>query len=306
MRRTAALSLLLALCLAPLAAAPAAAEQGSAGASPIDLYPPEHPETRELIALVGDAAALVAEKGVAGACAEFRKEGSRWFEGERYVFVNDLEGTSLCHPAKPSLEGRNVLDLRDPHGRPVVRAFLAELERGDDGWVHYLWPVPGENTTFYWKTTYVRRVEGPDGKAYMVGSGRYQMPMERFFIVEQVDDAAALIERQGEAAFATLRDRASGFRFYDSYVFVMDSSGVHLVNAAFPENEGKNLLDLADENGKVIGREMLAVLADHDAGWVEYMWPRPGDVPATRKASYVRKVTLDGQMLVVGAGYYLD
>ena len=84
------------------------------------------------------------------------------------------------------------------------------------------------------------------------------------------------------------------------------ATGVHLVNAAFPENEGKNLLDLQDANGKVIGREMLAVLADHDSGWVDYMWPRPGDKPASQKSSYVRKVTLGDKTLVVGAGYYLD
>jgi signal transduction histidine kinase len=153
----------------------------------------------------------------------------------------------------------------------------------------------------------VRRVEGPDGVSYVVGSGGYQMPMERLYVVDQVDDAAALLEREGEAAFEALRDKAGGFRFYDSYVFVMDERGVHLVNAGFPEHEGKNLLDLADENGKVIGREMLAVLADADFGWVDYMWPRPGDSPASQKSSYVRKATLpDGRTVIVGAGLYVD
>jgi signal transduction histidine kinase len=133
------------------------------------------------------------------------------------------------------------------------------------------------------------------------------MPLVRLSVVDLVAAAAALLEREGEAAFEALRDKAGGFRFYDSYVFVMDERGVHLVNAGFPEHEGKNLLDLADENGKVIGREMLAVLADADFGWVDYMWPRPGDSPASQKSSYVRKATLpDGRTVIVGAGLYVD
>ncbi len=303
MRRPAVAPLpILALAVSILASTAGTGRAESAA----DRYPPEHQATRDLIALVDAAAALVAEKGADAACAAFREEGSRWRQGERYVFTIDLEGNALCNPAKPNLEGHSVLDLRDPYGKPIIRNFLRDVA-GDrrDGWEHYLWPVPGQNT-FYWKTSYVRRVATPGGGEVVVGSGDYQMAMERFFIVDKVDQAAELIEKKGEAAFDELRAKSGGFRFYDSYVFVMDSSGVHLVNAAFPENEGKNLLDLQDANGKVIGREMLAVLADHDSGWVDYMWPRPGDKPASHKSSYVRKVTLGDKVLVVGAGLYTD
>ena len=290
-----------AACAATLLAfalAPAAFAEG---------YPPEHAETRALISLVDAAAALVAEKGPEGACTAFHEQGSRWLHDETYVFILDLEGLALCHPGRPSLEGKGQIDLRDPHGRPIVRNFIRDLGQSDTGWEHYLWPRPGGGNNFFWKTSYVRRAVGPDGVASIVGSGGYQMPMERIYVVDQVDDAAALLERDGEAAFEALRDKAGGFRFYDSYVFVMATSGVHLVNAGFPEHEGKNLLDLADENGKVIGREMLAVLANADSGWVDYMWPRPGDDPASRKSSYVRKATLpDGRTVIVGAGLYLD
>lgn len=294
---------ILALALLAAAALPGAA----AGAADQGGYPLEHPEARELVALVDDAAALVTENGPEAACRTFHEEGSRWFHDETYVFILDMEGQALCHPAKPSLEGRGLIDLRDPHGRPIVRNFIRDLEDSESGWEHYLWPRPGGGTNFFWKTSYVRRAVGPRGVSYVVGSGGYQMPMERLFVVEQVDDAVALLERDGEAAFPVLRDKAGGFRFYDSYVFVMDEHGVHLVNAAFPEHEGNNLLDLTDENGKVIGREMLAALENADSGWVDYMWPRPGDEPASRKSSYVRKAHLpDGRTVIVGAGLYLD
>jgi len=272
----------------------------------VDRYPPEHKETKELIALVEDAGNLIAERGVHDACAHFHQEESRWLDAEHYVFIIDLEGKAICHPTRPQLEGRTVMELRDPNGKPIIRNFLREIEGGDeDGWVHYQWPRPAGGT-FYWKTSYVRRVEAPDGETYVVGSGLYQMRMERFFVVEQVDDAADLIETLGELAFDTLRDEARGYRFYDAYVFVMDAEGVQHVNAGFPENEGQNLLDLRDPDGKVIGREILALLENHDSGWIDYLWPRPGDTRPVRKSAYVRKANVDGRMMVVGAGMYPD
>lgn len=301
-RRTSVLrpsALLVALCALAMPALPLAA-----GEPP----PPEHAETKRLMAMVGDAAALVSEQGAEAACEQFHQQGSRWFHDDVYVFINDLDGNSLCHPAKPSLEGRALLDLRDPHGKPIVESFNREVADDGEGWVHYLWPPPGGGLNFFWKTSYVRKATTPDGAGVVVGSGLYRMPMERMFVVEQVDDAVELIEAKGEAAFPELRDKASGFRFYDSYVFVMDAaSGVHLVNAGFPEREGTVMIDFVDENGKVIGREMLAQLETADSGWVDYMWPRPGDERAQQKSAYVRKVRLeDGRDLVVGAGIYVD
>lgn len=286
--------------LAALLAVPA----GVVRAAP---YEPEHEATRALISLVDDAAALVAEQGPEAACEGFRQTGSRWFHDETYVFILDMQGNALCHPGRPSLEGRGLIDLRDPHGKPIVQSFIRELDRAESGWAHYLWPRPGGGNNFFWKTSYVRRAVGPGGTAYIVGSGGYQMPMERLYVVEQVDDAVELLERDGEAAFPVLRDPASGFKFYDSYVFVMAESGIHLVNAGFPEHEGENMLDVQDSDGKVIGREILAVLAEKDAGWVDYTWPRPGDSPSSKKSSYVRRATLpDGRKVVVGAGLYVD
>ena len=81
------------LCLLLAAAAEAASE----------LPPPEYDETRELIALVEGAADLVATRGIEAACAEFRESGSEWFQGETYVFVFDMEGSAVCHPARPNV-----------------------------------------------------------------------------------------------------------------------------------------------------------------------------------------------------------
>ena len=264
---------------------------------------PKYAETRELMTLVREAADLVESEGVEAACEEFRVAGSRWFQDDSYVFVLSMDAEGLCHPARPSLEGRNLMELRDPKGRPIAGLFLRELESADQGWVHYLWPRPDERV-FYWKTSHVRRAKEPGGRELMVASGRYQMQMEPFFVVEQVEDAIQLIRERGTGeAFAALRDESSGFLFYNAYVFVLDENGTLLVNNAFPENEGKDMTDLADADGKRFVREMLAVPAG-ESTWIDYKWPRPGDTWPSAKSSFVRNVEIDGQRLLVGSGVY--
>jgi signal transduction histidine kinase len=266
---------------------------------------PKYEATRELMATVRDAAELVTAEGLDAACARFRVKDSRWYQGDDYVFVLAMDGEALCHPARPSLEGRNLMDLHDPRGRPIAVLMLRELETADVGWVHYLWPRPDERI-FEWKTTHVRRALDPGGRELMIASGRYQMEMEPFFVAEQVEDAIELIRARGTGeAFAALRDKASGFLFYNAYVFVLDESGTLLVNNAFPENEGKDMSDLEDRDGKPFVREMLAVPAGESA-WVDYKWPRPGDTWPSAKSSYVRNVEINGQRLFVGSGVYFE
>ncbi len=262
----------------------------------------EYQATRDLVDLVTRAGALVGEQGAA-ACDAFKQKGGEWLTEERYVFVLDMAGLAICHP-NSSLEGRNLSDLRDPDGKPIMQLILRQLERGaSEGWVHYLWPRPGK-TILTWKSTYVREASAPDGTAMVVGAGAYGLKLEKAFVVDRVIEAAELIEEQGETAFDQLRDKAGGFRFYDAYVFVMSSDGVMLVNPASPELEGTSVLEVEDESGVRPGQEMLKVLARTDEGWVSYLWPRPGDKRASRKEAFVRKVRAGGRELVVGAGIY--
>lgn len=277
----------------------------AAGAAFGSTMEPRYSQTLELIGLVEGGVELVESDGVTAACEAFRDPDSQWFQGDSYLFVLALDGTAICHPAKPSLEGRTLLELRDPKGKPIVAGMVREASNAGEGWVHYLWQRPGESV-FRWKSSYVRRAAPAGGDPVIVGSGRYQMQLEPFFVVEQVDDAIELIRSEGEeAAFETFRDPASGFLFYTAYIFVLDADGVLLVNNAFPENEGRNLIDLADIDGRRFVREMLAVPLG-DATWVHYKWPKPGDARPSAKSSFVRRVRIGERELVVGSGVYFD
>ena len=265
----------------------------------------EHAETRALVALVDAAADLIRSKGDA-AFDDFRVLDSRWRRGESYVFVLDPDGNMLVHQ-DPAIEGRNLLDLKDVSGRRIVRGVLdaaTSLPGRPQGWYHYEWPIPGAMLP-RWKSAYVRLVSAPSGERYVVGSGMYNDRMERAFVMDVVTRAVSAIEAQGEAAYPLFRDPTGPFIVKDAYVFVIDSAGVEHVNPAFPNLEGRNLLELKDTADKPLVREMLEVARTAGSGWVDYMWPKPGESVSTRKSTYVGRAAIGSQWVLVGCGVYL-
>jgi len=266
----------------------------------------KHPETNALVRLVEDAAQLVKSQGAA-AFPAFRQPGSKWLNEQTYIFVLDEQGVRIVYPTAPDQEGKSLVNLYDLfYGKPIGKMILATALAGKAGWVHYPWPKPGEDTPS-WKSSYVVLVTDPAGKKYIVGSGLYEMKMERQFVVTAVDEAARLIDQKGKRAFATLRDPASQFYFKDTYVFVLSlNDGVELLNPAYRQLEGKNVLDLKDKHGTYLVREMIKVAKDKGAGWVDYMWPKPGFKGIFKKSTYIRKAKMDGRDVLVGCGVYLD
>lgn len=262
-------------------------------------------ETQSLVKLVNDAADLVQTRGER-AFAEFRVRNSRWRQDETYIVVLDLAGNMLVH-LDSAMEGKNQMDLKDVDGRPIVRGLIRAAvgtPGKSDGWYHYQWPAPG-SVVARWKSTYVRQAVSPSGKRYVVASGMYDDRMERAFVIDAVTNAAADINLRGRAAFADFHDPIGPFLVKDSYIFVIDSTGRELVNPAFPNLEGRNWLELKDTQGKPFVRAMLETIRTQGSGWVDYMWPKPGEAVSTQKSTYVAKAQMGGQWLLVGCGVYL-
>lgn len=265
----------------------------------------ESSDSRDLVALVTDAAELVCTKGEA-AFADFRVSGSRWRQGQTYVFVLDPTGNMLVH-ADPAMEGKNHWDLKDINGKPIIQGLVnaaAAVPSKPTGWYHYQWPVPGELLP-RWKSSYVQLAVAPSGKSYVVGSGVYNDRMERSFVVDMVTAAVGEIEKNGRAAFQLFRDPTGPFLAKDAYVFVYDMNGVNLVLPPFSNLEGRNLMDLKDTQGKLLLREMFNVVQASRSGWVDYMWPKPGESVSTQKSAYVTRARMGAQWVLVGAGVYL-
>ena len=119
-----------------------------------------------------------------------------------------------------------------------------------------------------------------------------------------VNEAAVLIEARGRSALVEFRKPASKWWSGSTYLFAYDIQLNVLLNPAFPEREGTNPRGERDANGKAMHDEFLKVVRADGAGWVDYVFPRPGEKLPRRKWSYVKGVVIDGKPAIVGSGFY--
>jgi cytochrome c len=118
-----------------------------------------------------------------------------------------------------------------------------------------------------------------------------------------VDKAAGMIESKGKDFFPELRKKDGDWWKGETYIFVDGMDGIILVHPPDPTIEGQNLLK--DPKAKGIAESMIQT-AKKGSGWVEYMWPKPGESTPSKKMSYVKKVTMpDKTVVIVGSGMYV-
>ena len=202
--------------------------------------------------------------------------------------------------------GKNMYGFRDVIGKPSVKFMIDQVTQSQrkDGWVHYLWPVPGKIEP-KWKSTYVHLAKGPNNKKYVVAMGIYDVPTEPCFVAQQVDNAVRLLQAEGLNGFGALRDRLGPFIWKDAYVYVFGYDGIMYVNPGKPLLEGINVIKLMDESGVKPFVEMLEAAEPQQGRWVEYFWPKPAEHRARKKHAYVKRISIDGKDYVVGCGLYL-
>lgn len=125
----------------------------------------------EATALVKKAAAYLKENGKEKAYAEFNNTSGQFVVKDLYVFVYNTNGDGItrAHGANPKLIGKNLLELKDADGVPIVKKFLevANSKTGH-GWVDYKWPNP-TTKILEPKSTYIERVDD-----VFIGCGIYK------------------------------------------------------------------------------------------------------------------------------------
>ncbi|MBJ7536710.1 methyl-accepting chemotaxis protein [Marinomonas transparens] len=88
------------------------------------------------------------------------------------------------------------------------------------------------------------------------------------------------------------------------YFWINDYNAVVVMHSVKPALDGKDLSNLADPNGKKLFSEFVRVVKAQDAGFVDYLWPKPGSENPVEKISYVQGFKPWGWIL--GSGVYLD
>ena len=117
-------------------------------------------------------------------------------------------------------------------------------------------------------------------------------------------EAGALVEKEGlDSVLKKIQDKDGPFVWKDTYVFAFDmESGVMLAHPIKPKLVGRMLKGLKDINGKMFFIEYINVAREKGEGWVDYMWPKPGEKKHSPKSTYVYKVP--GENVLMAAGIY--
>jgi len=90
----------------------------------------------------------------------------------------------------------------------------------------------------------------------------------------------------------------------DDYFWINDANAVIVMHPIKPELDGKDLSDFKDKNGKRIFVEFARTVKANGAGFVDYVWPKPGFKEEVPKISYVKGS--DNWGWVIGSGIYID
>jgi cytochrome c len=122
----------------------------------------------EAEALVKKAVAYIKANGPDKAYEEITN-GKSFKDRDLYIFVYDMSGKNLAHGANPKLVGKDLIGLKDPDGKPLVKMLVDMAKDKGQGWtdtVKFRNPTTDKIQT---RVNYVERV----GEV-AVGSGVYK------------------------------------------------------------------------------------------------------------------------------------
>lgn len=123
--------------------------------------------------------------------------------------------------------------------------------------------------------------------------------LEAFYARQQ----AGLLS-EAEARQAAL-DTVKLLRYEKSDYFWINDLHPHVVmHPIKPELDGADVTEMKDPRGKAIFVEFAKVAQSQGAGFVDYLWPKPGATEPVPKTSYVKHFAPWGW--VIGSGIYLD
>lgn len=126
--------------------------------------------------------------------------------------------------------------------------------------------------------------------------------------ITKVWSAAKFLQDKGVSGFAALNSRDGPWVWKDSYVFAFDCRLDRMVaHPMRPDLVGRPIMQITDNNGKYIFKELCKVGSKPGGGWVEYVWTRPGAGDVSRKLSYSTQTEIAFSTgIQVAAGVYSD
>ena len=103
----------------------------------------EKPGTRdEAVTMVKKATAFIKASGREKAFAEISNPRGRFVDRDLYVTVYDMGGNCLAHGFNQKMVGKNMLELKDPDGKPFIKERSEQARSQDQFWIDYKYINP--------------------------------------------------------------------------------------------------------------------------------------------------------------------
>jgi signal transduction histidine kinase len=109
-------------------------------------------------AMVKKAVAYIKANGKDKALAEISNPKGPFVDRDLYVTAYDMTGKCLAHGANQKMIGKDLIDLKDPDGKPFIKERIDMMKTKDKGWQDYKFTNP-VSKKIEPKTAYVEKVD---------------------------------------------------------------------------------------------------------------------------------------------------
>lgn len=109
-------------------------------------------------------------------------------KNDGYVFVYDYSGTAIAMRAKPSLEGKNLITLKDANGVAIIKELIEQAQQGG-GYLTYIWNKPSKNADV-------------EKLSYALGISKFGWMLGTGFYIDDIEDVVAATQQRIDSKMA--------------------------------------------------------------------------------------------------------
>ncbi len=229
------------------------------------------------------------------------------FDGDNYLWINDLTPVMVMHPIKPELDGKDLAGVTDPNGVALFSEMVNVVNKDGEGMVAYMWDKPGVTGQPTPKISYVKLV--PE-LGWVFGAGAW------------LEDLTAAMQQEAKAQVAQLRLEDGNYFFITDTASPIPNMVMHPISPALDntplDKPAYNCATMAYFDGgetpfpggdKNLFQAMAEVAVAHGDGYVEYLWTKPTEDGGETKERFPKLTYVnlfEPWGWVVGLGEYID
>ena len=197
-----------------------------------------------------------------------------------YFWINDFHANMIMHPIQTYLDGKNLMEYKDPKGVYLFKDFVKTCQEKGAGIVKYQWENPNTKRIED-KISYVFTFEPFH---WIFGTGEYYSVLKNKFLNEVMD----LVSK--------LRYDKNNYFYITNYDNVLISH---------PYLQGQDLSEVKDIKGNYIIPPLIKIAREKGEGFHRYWWKKNSkDNTPYEKLTYAKDFP-DWKM-VIGTGVYID